>query len=173
MNPAQNMTHSLSESAAWPGYTEHEASFACSAQTLFDHITNASLWHTWHPATRSVRDVPQRPLVKGDTVLESITAAGRQFDAVWTVEECAPQATPMRWTITTRTERGAARLTYEITPTQGGCRFTRKLWFRSFKAPWRWLDKTLVRRMLSRQTAQALVNLQRVMERVAEQQAKH
>jgi hypothetical protein len=30
-----------------------------------------------------------------------------------------------------------------------------------------------VRRMLSRQTAQALVNLQRVMEKGAEQQAKH
>jgi hypothetical protein len=156
--------HNLSEHASWPGYTQHEADFSCSAQTLFDYVTNASLWHTWHPATRSVRDVPKRPLVKGDTVLESITAATRKFEAVWTVEECAPQSNPMRWTITTQTARGAARLTYEIKPTPSGCHFTRKLWFRSFTLPWRWLDKTLLRRMLSKQTSQALANLQHVMQ---------
>ena len=127
----------------------------------FVFVTSPALWHRWHPATRAVREVPNRPLVAGETMLESIRAAGRSFDARWTVLACDA---PSRWVIGTDTPHGVARITYRIGATASGCRFERTLEFRSKGRPWNWFDGTLTRWLLVRQSAQALRNLRRVLE---------
>lgn len=128
---------------------------------VFDFVTTPALWSTWHPATAAVRDVPDRPLGPGETVVETIAFAGRRNDARWTVVDCAP---PERWEITTDAPEGSARIVYRIEPAGTGTAFLRTLEFRSRRLPWRWLDATLLRWVLERQSARALANLREVLE---------
>ena len=128
---------------------------------VFDYVSTPALWHTWHPATVEVRNVPNRPLTRGETALELIAVAGRRDNALWTVLACAA---PARWEIGTDAANGAAHITYEITPTAAGCRFRRTLEFHSKRWPWRLLDSTLTRWILDRQSSQALRNLKRLLE---------
>jgi len=130
-------------------------------EQVFDLVSNPSLWHTWHPATRSVRDAPTRPLGTGESVLELITAGGRRFEARWTVQRCER---PTLWEIRTDTGRGSAHIVYRLQATSAGCSFERCLRFRSHHGPWRWLDHSLMRWILRRQSLRALANLQRVAE---------
>lgn len=46
------------------------------ANAVFAFVTNASLWHYWHPATEAVSGVQNRPLVAAETVTESIRGRG-------------------------------------------------------------------------------------------------
>lgn len=131
----------------------------CAAEAAFAFVTNPSRWSRWHPATLAVRGVPDRPLALGETVVETIGAAGRRFEATWTVRVCEP---PRRWVIETTSAEGDARIEYQLEPGAGGCRFTRLLWFRSQRAPWRWLDRNLTRWLLARQSRRALDKLQRL-----------
>jgi uncharacterized protein YndB with AHSA1/START domain len=128
---------------------------------VFDYASTPALWHTWHPATVEVREVPNRPLTVGETMLELIAMAGRRDQAVWTVLACVP---PERWEITTDTSNGTAHITYTIVSIDGGCRFHRTLEFRSKRWPWRHLDATLTRWILKRQSSRALQNLKTVLE---------
>ena len=132
-----------------------------SAQEVFDYVTTAALWYTWHPATVEVRNVPNRPLTTGETILEFIAVAGRHDQAVWTVVSSEP---PRRWEIVTDTQNGAAHITYVVTPTNRGCCFQRTLQFRSKRFPWRLLDSTLTRWILTHQSARALHNVKNALE---------
>lgn len=135
----------------------HTAEIACPPAQLFDFVTNASQWHRWHPATHAVRNVPERALVLGETVVEHIKAGHRSFEATWTVTACERAAL---WRIETATPLGASMVTYRLRPApQGATWFERTCDFRS-EGIWRWLDGTLTRWILSRQAARALANLQ-------------
>lgn len=133
-----------------------------SAQEVFNYVTTAALWRTWHPATAEVRNVPNRPLTTGETILEFIAVAGRHDQAVWTVVSSEP---PRRWEIVTDTQNGAAHITYLVIPKDHGCCFQRTLQFRSKRFPWRLLDSTLTRWILMNQSARALRNLKIALER--------
>lgn len=130
-------------------------------RVVFDYVTTPALWSTWHPATAEVREVPNRPLVVGETALELIVVAGRRDWARWRVEACTA---PWRWEISTDTDHGSAYITYRITPAGSGSRFHRTLEFRSKHWPWRALDSTLTRWLLVRQSKQALRRLKAVLE---------
>ena len=129
---------------------------------VFDYVTTPALWHTWHPATVAVRNVPDRPLHLGETAVEIIAMGGRRDEALWTVRACEP---PRLWQITTDTNKGEATITYRIEPRAEGCRFQRTLEFRSKGWPWRLFDSTLTRLFLERQSRRALRNLERVLKR--------
>lgn len=137
-----------------------EVQLPCDAATAFDLVTNPMQWARWHPATAAVRGVENRPLRLGESVIETIAAGGRRFDATWTVLACEP---PRRWVIATASAPGDARIAYELQPEAGGCRFVRTLRFRSHAAPWRWLDRNLTRWLLARQSRRALANLRRLL----------
>lgn len=132
-----------------------------AAGDVFGYVTTPALWHTWHPATVSVQDVPLRPLTTGETMRELITVAGRRNEAVWTVVACDA---PLRWEIATDTAAGSAHIVYRIVATERGCRFHRTLDYRSKGRFWRLLDGNLTRWILTRQSARALRNLRAVME---------
>ena len=83
------------------------------AQQVFDYVSTPALWHTWHPATVEIRDVQNRPLTTGETMLELIAVAGHGDHALWTVLACAP---PQHWEIATDTAKGVAHIVYRITP---------------------------------------------------------
>jgi uncharacterized protein YndB with AHSA1/START domain len=130
---------------------------AAAPEAVYAFVTNAAQWHTWHPATHSVRDVPDRPLVLGETVIEEIHAGFRHFDAKWQVIECVPLR---RWAIGTQTPHGRSTVTYELTAQDGGTRFERTCEFAS-TGVWSLLDGTALKWMLARQAATALENLRR------------
>jgi uncharacterized protein YndB with AHSA1/START domain len=123
---------------------------------LFALVTNASQWPRWHPATASVSDTPDRPLLHGESVVESIRAAGRSFTTRWVVVECDA---PRRWVIATDSPQGCAWIEYTLNPEHAGTRFTRRLRWRSHSAFWGWCDRWLTRWILARQSRQALMNL--------------
>ena len=127
-----------------------------AACELFALVTNASQWPRWHPATASVRETPDRPLLQGESVVESIHAAGRCFDARWVVVECDA---PRRWVIATDSPRGCAWIEYALEPGPACTRFTRRLRWRSHGAFWGLCDRWLTRWILARQSRQALLNL--------------
>jgi len=132
-----------------------------SPQDVFDYVTTPALWHQWHPATVEVRNVPDRPLRLGETMLELIAVAGRHDRALWTVVSCLP---PQSWEIATEAQNGAAHITYTLTEMHGGCRFHRRLTYRSKRWLWRLFDSTLIRWVLVRQSRDALQNLKRILE---------
>lgn len=127
-----------------------------AAADLFALATNASQWPRWHPATASVRETLDRPLSRGESVVESIRTAGRSFAARWVVVECEA---PRRWVIATDTPRGCAWIEYTLTSEPAGTRFTRRLRWRSHGAFWAWCDRWLTRWVLARQSRQALARL--------------
>lgn len=133
----------------------HAVVVAATPHEVFDFVTNASQWWNWHPATRSVRDTPSRPLGLGETATERIHAGFREFDAVWTVTACER---PKLWRIETSTAYGASAVTYRLEPLGGGCRFERTCEFHK-EGAWRLLDGNFTLWLLRRQAAQALANL--------------
>lgn len=139
-----------------PRFTQ-SVHLAAPPQAVYDFVTNASLWPTWHPATRAVRDVPPRPLVLGETMVEDIRAAWRREEATWRVTEYLP---PHRWGITASSPRGYATVSYELQAEAGGTLFRRTCEFATV-GPLSFLDGSVVQWLLRRQAAQALENLRR------------
>ncbi len=140
---------------------ETAVDIACAADRVFDYVTNPSLWNTWHPATVAVRACALRPLVTGESLLETIAAAGRRVEARWTVLRCDQGRV---WIIGTDSPAGAARITYTITAMGTGCRFHRTLEYRSKHLPWKVLDSTLTKWLFARQSKRALENLKSLLE---------
>ena len=131
------------------------------APTVFEFVTNASLWHLWHPATAAVSRTTPRPLQTGERVTESIRVGRRQLSATWTVLACEA---PTLWVIATATPEGDARIVYELREDGALTRFFRTLSYRSRRWPWTMFDRNLTRAALLRQSERALVNLKRVLE---------
>jgi uncharacterized protein YndB with AHSA1/START domain len=150
----------------WEGLTRIETSIDISRrpEDVFNYVTTPALWHTWHPATASVSDVPHRPLDMGETALEHIRAGWRGFDARWVVVACEPFR---EWVIETDSADGAARIRYRLEANDGGCRFERTLGYRAKRLPWSAFDSNLTRWVLGRQSARALRALKALLERNA------
>lgn len=129
--------------------------------SVFEFVTNAAQWKRWHPATVAVSGVPNRPLGQGETIDELIHAGPRRFSARWTVIECK---SPRRWVIVTDSQDGEAKITYKLSEHESVCYFERILEYRSKRLPWKWFDGSLTRRLLIKQSEQALRNLKRVLE---------
>jgi hypothetical protein len=134
----------------------------CPIGFAFAFTTTPAMWNSWHPATAAVRDAPHRALALGESVVETIRAGGRRFDATWTVLASEPDSL---WVIGTRTARGDARIIYRLTENPGGCHFHRTLDYCSRGLPWRWLDGNLTRYLLGQQSHRAMDRLKTVLER--------
>jgi hypothetical protein len=134
--------------------------------TVHAYATNAALWHEWHPATRAVQGVPNRPLVLGESIVEHIAAGGRHFTAAWKV--IAVEA-PHLWVIATDAREGSARIVYTVAadaaaPGQPRALFRRTLEFRSNWSWLRWVDPLIARWVLGPQSRRALDRLKRAIE---------
>jgi uncharacterized protein YndB with AHSA1/START domain len=144
--------------------TEVRIDAPCAA--VHAYATNAARWHQWHPATRAVEAVPDRPLGFGETVIEHIRAGARRFSATWTVVGIDA---PRLWVIATDMPLGQARICYRLIGEAGpgdaeATRFQRRLEFRSKHALMRLLDPLIRRWVLVPQSRRALDNLKRVIE---------
>lgn len=170
------MPHPTHAPFAWPSASadreprlqkiDTEVVIHASCAAVHAYASNAARWREWHPATRSVEAVPDRPLRLGETVLEHIRAGGRRFSATWAVIGIDA---PRLWVIATDTPQGIARISYRLSEERGAggvpvTRFHRTLEFRT--KPWllRQLDPWVRRWVLTPQSRTALDNLKRIVE---------
>jgi hypothetical protein len=92
------------------------------AGPVFDLITSARFWPEWHPATRSVAGVTQRPYQLGDMIHERAHFAGLEIVVTWQVAE---HARPSRVVLQALTS--PARITYSLEPKGDAMEFRRQL----------------------------------------------
>ncbi|MFF3226806.1 SRPBCC family protein [Nocardia suismassiliense] len=99
-------------------------------EAVFDLITQARFWPQWHPYTRSVGGVTERPLRLGDTVYEHGVTDDVDFHLYW---EVRAYERPYRMTLY---DRGYdATLTYTFQERGEQTLFSREQWIDPEWAP--------------------------------------
>ena len=91
-------------------------------KAVFDLITTARLWPQWHPATKAVGGVIERPYGLGDLIHERGKIGNADFKATWKVVE---HVRPSK--IVLQSQDGPTRITYTFAAGKGTTVFTRKL----------------------------------------------
>ena len=91
-------------------------------KAVFDLITTARLWPQWHPATKAVGGVVERPYGLGDLIHERGQIGSADFETTWKVVE---HVRPSK--IVLQSQKAPTRITYTFAAGKGTTVFTRKL----------------------------------------------
>jgi uncharacterized protein YndB with AHSA1/START domain len=65
----------------------NSVTIAGAMEAVFDLVTSARFWPRWHPATRAVGGVTERPFRLGDRVYERAQIGPSLHDVTWIVTE--------------------------------------------------------------------------------------
>jgi hypothetical protein len=103
------------------------------AGSVFDLVTSARFWPRWHPASRAVAGVTERPYQLGDVIHEQVHAAGNDFRFLWKVAE---HVRPSR--VVLQEQNSPTRITYSFEARGGEVVFRREVFY----------DEALVRQAL-------------------------
>lgn len=97
-------------------------------KAVFDLITTARLWPQWHPVTKAVGGVVERPYGLGDLIHERGRIGDRNFDTTWKVAE---HQRPSK--IVLQSQKAPTRITYTFATgkEKGTTIYTRKLEYRA------------------------------------------
>ena len=95
---------------------------AGAPEAVFDLITSARFWPQWHPATKAVGGVTERPYRLGDRIYEAGRIGAQDFKTSWEVVE---HARPSR--VVLQSEKSSTRITYTFQSRDGHTVFSRKL----------------------------------------------
>jgi uncharacterized protein YndB with AHSA1/START domain len=95
---------------------------AGTPHAVFDLITTARLWPQWHPATKGVGGVVERPYGLGDLIHERGRIGDKDFETTWKVVE---HARPSK--VVLQSQKAPTRITYTFTADKGKTVFTRRL----------------------------------------------
>jgi hypothetical protein len=88
---------------------------------IFDLATSARFWPQWHPASRAVGGVTQRPYQLGDVIHEQVQALGKDYRLSWKVVE---HVRPERIVLQSMTYK--SRISYTFTPRGEAVEFRRQ-----------------------------------------------
>lgn len=136
---------------------QHRVDIDVAPADVWRYACNASRWHEWHPATRKVDALPDRPLRAGERIVEHIAVGSRKFDATWQVLQSDPG---QLWVIATDTPGGIARIVYRLRPIgNSATRFERTLACRTRSPLTHWFDRWSLPRVLGPQSRDALAAL--------------
>jgi uncharacterized protein YndB with AHSA1/START domain len=132
-------------------------------KAVFDLITTARLWPQWHPATKGVGGVVERPYGLGDLIHERGQIGDKEFQTTWKVVE---HVRPSK--IVLQSQTAPTRITYTFTGGKGTTAFTRRLEYRadSFAAV-KELEK-----VMRDQSEQAVKQLKTLVEKLLSDEAK-
>ena len=132
-------------------------------KAVFDLITTARLWPRWHPATKGVGGVVERPYGLGDLIHERGRIGEKDFETTWKVVE---HVRPSK--IVLQSQNAPTRITYTFTPGKGTTLYTRRLEYKadSFAAV-----KELEKVMLD-QSEQGVKQLKALVEKILSEEAK-
>ena len=133
------------------------------ANLVFDYVTTARNWTTWHPSSLSVSGAIDRPGQVGDQVTEQFLVAGNRGTVVWTVRE---RDTPRRWVIEgIIAGRGTGgTVVYALSAKNGGTFFEREFTYPTPNLFFALLDALIIRRRVQAESEQALRQLKRNLE---------
>jgi uncharacterized protein YndB with AHSA1/START domain len=134
-------------------------------EEVFDYVTTPGNWPEWHPSSLSVSGATDHSLESDERVTEEFRVAGRRGRVVWTVQE---RDAPHRWVIHGRVKGGGGgRITYTLTPHEGGTIFEREFVYTMSNPLLALLDRLVLRRRVEAESAEALRQLKDVLERRA------
>lgn len=129
-------------------------------EAVFDLVTSARLWPEWHPASRAVAGVTERPYRLGDIIYEHVAIGTKILDFRWRVTE---HIRPSR--VVLQAENRHARITYSFKGDGPVVLFTRVLEYEpedERDAP----RVALPRESRARQTQPCLVRLKELVETI-------
>jgi uncharacterized protein YndB with AHSA1/START domain len=132
-------------------------------KAVFDLITTARLWPQWHPATKGVGGVVERPYGLGDLIHERGRIGEKDFETTWKVVE---HVRPLK--IVLQSQNAPTRITYTFTPGKGTTLYTRRL---EYKADSFAGVKELEKVMLD-QSEQGVKQLKALVEKILSEEAK-
>jgi uncharacterized protein YndB with AHSA1/START domain len=139
---------------------------AGAPEAVFDLVTTARFWPQWHPATRAVGGVVERPYRLGDQVYERGQIGNRDFQVIWKVVEWAP---PSR--VVLRAEKPLAQITYAFQARDGATIFTRELKYKLENPAAAASATEEVDRLMRVQSEQAVTQLKELVESILRQEA--
>ncbi|HVO90270.1 MAG TPA: SRPBCC family protein [Casimicrobiaceae bacterium] len=133
------------------------------AEDLFDYVATPVNWMEWHPASRGVSGVVQRPLALGDKVVETFEIAGRRGETTWTMTALDR---PRSWRIEAHNEggRGGAEIAYSIVTRERGVHFERDIRYRGPNLLFGIVNALKIRAAMRSDSAQALMNIKQRLE---------
>lgn len=135
------------------------------AEAVFDLVTTARFWPQWHPATRDVGGVTERPYLLGDTVHERGNIGGAAFSVAWKVIE---HIRPRR--IALHCIAPIATIIYTFEADGRAVQFTRELEYDSAVFAEVAPDGAAVRALMNRQSELALQRLRELVERILQRE---
>jgi Polyketide cyclase / dehydrase and lipid transport len=136
------------------------------AGPVFDLATTARLWPRWHPATRAVAGVTERPYQLGDLIHEDIEVGGVAARVVWRVTE---HDRPHR--VTFQRDSPLARITYTFQQAKEVIEFRRELEYEASVAADLFPDPAQLERLLHAQSEQSLRQLKALVEGILLEEA--
>jgi len=130
------------------------------AEAVFDLVTMARFWPRWHPATRAVGGVVERPYQLGDLVQERAEIGGMTAQVTWRVAE---HERPRRVVLEETSLR--ATIAYDFEPIEEGVVFRRRLDYDD--TPFRALpDPGAMHSVMQDQSEEALRRVKELVERI-------
>jgi uncharacterized protein YndB with AHSA1/START domain len=132
-------------------------------KAVFDLITTARLWPQWHPATKGVGGVVERPYGLGDLIHERGRIGDKDFETTWKVVE---YVRPSK--IVLQSQNAPTRITYTFTAGKGTTVFTRTLEYKAENfAAVKQLEK-----VMRDQSEQGVKQLKALVEKILSEEAK-
>jgi hypothetical protein len=133
---------------------------------VFDLVTTARFWPQWHPATKAVYGVVERPYLLNDVVREQGVAMSVPFDTVWRItEHDRPRSINMYSAVT------GVTITYTFEANPGGTLMTRKVRFEDAKMPPVFPSVSACEQAMSAESARALAQLKTLIEQLVAQES--
>lgn len=134
-----------------------------ASKAVFDLITTARLWPQWHPATKGVGGVVERPYGLGDLIHERGRIGDKDFETTWKVVE---HVRPSK--IVLQSQKAPTRISYTFTAGKGTTIFTRKLEYKAeIFASVKELEK-----VMRDQSEQGVNQLKALVEKILSEEAK-
>jgi uncharacterized protein YndB with AHSA1/START domain len=93
-----------------------------ATEAVFDLVTTARFWPQWHPATRVVGGVTERPYRLADRIYEAGRIGTQEFHTSWKVVQYV-----RRSRVVLQSEKSPTRITYSFQARDGATVFTREL----------------------------------------------
>jgi hypothetical protein len=139
---------------------------AGAPEPVFDLVTSARFWPRWHPASRAVGGVIERPYQQGDVIYEHVEVAGQDLQVSWKVTE---HVRPTR--ILLKAETASARIIYSFAARGAAVDFTRELEYDEALLRRTMPDLDELRRTMDTQSDEGLRRLKALVEGILRDEA--
>lgn len=140
---------------------ENQVRIAGRIEPIFDLATSARYWPQWHPASRAVAGVLQRPYLLGDVIHERAEFLGHVVNVTWRIAE---HRRPTH--VVLQATNATARIVYAFQPEQDAVLFTRSLNYDAEILRAVFSDEKKLHELMAQQSQHSLQKLKELIEAV-------